>query len=124
MKADQFSFGSAETGVLNRIPPGLHYLSARLAARDTNGEFLSVLTGHESDAELRAIALQFVETCPVECSQAHCPFRILGNLYHVSSRALINSMSRNGLVSLFESGAETRECPLRSPAVLSLNGVD
>lgn len=106
------STGAALPG---RPPSTGNSLTARLADRDATGRFLSVLTGDESDAELRELALRFMEACPVNCDQHHCPFRILGHLYHASSKALINTMSRSGLVSLFEGEVETRRCALRSP---------
>lgn len=114
MSANQTRPTSAEPADASVPPLDLSRLAARLSARDAAGNFMSVLTGNESDAELRAITLQFVEACPVPCEQTRCPFRILGGLYHVSSRALINSMSRSGLVSLFEAEVESRQCGLKS----------
>jgi hypothetical protein len=97
------------------VNPGtinINALAARLSARDAEGHLLSALTGNESEAELRAVALLFVETCPANCAQARCPFRILGGLYHGSARALINSMTRSALVGLFDMEFEFRECVL------------
>ncbi|HUC85776.1 MAG TPA: hypothetical protein VL970_11335 [Candidatus Acidoferrales bacterium] len=111
--SDVPSVPSGPTGP-NRPPIDLNSLAARLLARDAEGRLLSLLTGNESEAELRALACQVVEACPVNCSQNHCPFHMLGNLYHVSSKALITSMSRSALVSLFEAEVQSPQCPLRS----------
>jgi hypothetical protein len=119
VKTNEVPTVSVGTAGSNRAPFDLNYLAARLSARDKHRQLLSLLTGKESDEELRAMALQFVEACPVSCRQNRCPFRILGNLYHVSSKALINSMGRSGLVSLFEADVDSRQCAIRSPDALT-----
>ena len=82
---------------------------ARLSARDAAGNLMFALAGNESEEELRTAALKFVEACPAGCEQPRCPFRILGSLYHGSAKALINSMTRSALISLFEMEFEFRQ---------------
>jgi hypothetical protein len=119
MHEDVIRMNNNETPSVSRSPAEfgrasleMDYSTARFSSE--GGSLSSVLSGDESETELRSIALRFVEACPVNCDQHHCPFRILGNLYHVSSKALINSMSRSGLVSLFDADVESRRCALRS----------
>jgi hypothetical protein len=120
MKPEPFYTISSGAGGLKPLPLAPHYLAARWSGREASQRWNQELTGDESDAELRAMAVRFVDTCPSDCAQTHCPFRLLGNLYHASSRALINSLSRSGLVSLFETSVEPEECAQRSPEVANL----
>jgi len=119
MKSEPFYTIAAGTGGLKGLPLTPHYGATRWSGREAIRHLNTELTGDESDAELRAMAVRIVDTCPSDCVQTHCPFRLLGNLYHASSRALINSLSRSGLVSLFETDVEPVECAQRSTEVAS-----
>jgi hypothetical protein len=110
MKTNEVPFKANRPAGGSPLPSDLDNLADRHVRCGTEGHLRAVLTGGESEAELRALALQCVEACPVDCGQNQCPFRIIGNLYHVSSRALINSLSRRGLASLFEAKVESQRC--------------
>lgn len=112
MKIDDSRIACSANGVVGAVS-SLSCFAARLSVRDADGRLMPLLRGNESDAELRVLALSFVESCPTNCDQNQCPFRVLKSLYHVSLKALVNSMSHAGLVSLFEAGSHWRDCPLR-----------
>ena len=96
---------------------------SRLSARGPDGKLLSAITGMETDAELRVLALRFSRVCPLGNQHLHCPFRSLQNIYQVSLQTWINSMKRNSLLGLFELEHEARNaaipaCPESAPARL------
>lgn len=105
MEPDNKNSSAAES-----CPAALHFKhAAPLLGRDACGNLASGPTGNESEAELREAALQFMDACPGDCEEAGCPFRILGHLYHGSSKALINSMTRDALLDLFAMEFEFRQ---------------
>lgn len=81
---------------------------ARMSSQGPDGRLLSATTGEETDAELREMAMQFTLKCPNQAQQPGCPFRTLQKLYHVSAKALISSMTRAALLSLFDLECEVR----------------
>jgi hypothetical protein len=81
---------------------------ARMANEGPDGRLLCAITGEETDAELREVAIQFTCACPTREQRRGCPFRTLQTLYHVSAKALISSMTRAALLSLFELECEVR----------------
>lgn len=117
MKINDSQFASSSNGGLDGALSSLNYFAARLSARDAEGHVPMLLKGNETDAELRSLALSFVDSCPANCEETQCPFRVLKSLYHVSLKALINSMSHAGLLSLFETGGRTRDCTVHHPEI-------
>jgi hypothetical protein len=83
-------------------------VATRLLTRGPDGRFLSVLTGEETDDELRALVVLFSQGCPARQHHSGCPFRSFKHLYHVSLTCLINGMTRKALVSLIELECEVR----------------
>jgi hypothetical protein len=82
--------------------------TTRLSARGPDGELLSFITGHETEAELRVLVVRFVHECPIGQQHPGCPFRSLQNLYHASLQTLLNGMNHKSLAGLFELEREAR----------------
>ena len=83
-------------------------IKARLTERGPDGKLLSVLTGDETDAELRELAVHFTQTCPANRQNPACPFRSLNHFYHVTLKSLLDGMTHKSLVSLFDLECEVR----------------
>jgi hypothetical protein len=81
---------------------------ARLLARGPGGEFTSLVSGQESEQEVKRIIFRFVQEfqhrqrCPVGETHPGCPFRIMAGLSHASVKDLINSMPLKDCLQLFE----------------------
>jgi hypothetical protein len=67
-----------------------------------------VVTGNESDAQLRDLVMRFVAGCPAGHEHPGCPFRLLHGMYHGSLKAMLDRMTRSGMASLFEIELEAR----------------
>ncbi|MDR3456838.1 MAG: hypothetical protein P4N60_05290 [Verrucomicrobiae bacterium] len=62
----------------------------------------SVLTGRETDAELRELAYRFSQQCPIGELNRHCPFHTLNGLHHATTRDVLDKMNRASLMEMFE----------------------
>ena len=81
---------------------------ARMKIKDADGNFLSAITGSESDAELRELITNLACHC-FECgSRAHCPFQMLNKLTYESRKQLVDTMQRPTMLMLFETELECR----------------
>ena len=83
-------------------------VAARLSTQGSDGKFHSAITGNESEKELRELVEAFIEKCPCSREHIHCPFYILRGLYHASLKTLLDGLTRQGLVGLFEIECELR----------------
>ena len=83
-------------------------IAARLWTRGADGRLKSVITGQESDAELKGIAVWFLENCSASRQNPQCPFGILKNAYSGSLTALLNGMTRSAILGLIELEVEAR----------------
>lgn len=97
----------------------LSSVQARLAARGPEGVFLPLVAGQESLEELRQMVIEFCHVCPAKQIHLECPFRIMGTLAHDSLAALVNSLTREACVNLFQLELECRskygaQCALKS----------
>jgi hypothetical protein len=89
----------------------------RVSTKGPDGKLLSAVTGNESDAELREMALRFTEghqTCPHHCE---CPFGLLTSLTFNSLRQTVDNLPRQVILDFFEMEHECRnahqvQCPL------------
>ena len=77
-------------------------IKVTLSAVDKSREPRSVLTGRETDAELRELALKFSRQCPVGELNRRCPFYTLNGLHHETIRSIVEQMSRESLIEMFE----------------------
>ena len=77
-------------------------VQARLAARGPEGELLPLITGQESLEELRQMIIRFSHVCPAKQIHMECPFHIIGTLSHTSLAALVNGLTREACVNLFQ----------------------
>ena len=80
----------------------------RLAARGPNGEPLTWITGQESLEELRQMIIQFSNSCPAKQTHLECPFHIMGTLSHASMTTLVESLSHESCLALFQMELECR----------------
>jgi hypothetical protein len=80
----------------------------RLGMRDANGKLLPVITGGESDEELRDLAVQFTGRCPLLQQHFHCPFRLLSGISHTALATLLSRMKHQALLDLFDMECECR----------------
>lgn len=89
-------------------------LKNRFAARGPQGEFLSLLTGKETEQDLREIifhlaqSFQHSQLCPAGRAHQQCPFRIMAGLSHSTVKNLANSMSPRDCQHLFEMELQCR----------------
>jgi hypothetical protein len=83
-------------------------IKKQMATTGPDGSPLSAITGNETDAQLRELILEFVQNCPAELSHPHCPFRMLNTLSRDSFRNLVEGMSRETMVFLFDTECECR----------------
>jgi hypothetical protein len=89
------------------MSPLWNAIKARLTAGARQSEPPSVLTGKETEAELRGMALQLCRQCPIGDLHRHCPFHTLNGLPHESVKGIIEQMTRESLLEMFE---EERIC--------------
>ncbi len=75
---------------------------ARVNTVGPDGKLLPATTGKESEAELKEMVLWFTEKCPRQQYHQHCPFRILEGLSYNSLQNLVNGLSREAALGLFE----------------------
>jgi len=87
---------------------GCAAVADRLSRRGPDGRLQSVITGQESDAELRGIFVWFIENCSASRQNPQCPFTILKNAYQDSLSALMGGMTRTAILSLIEMEVEAR----------------
>ena len=74
----------------------------RMEAVGENGKQLSLLAGTETLDELKYLILQLTRECPAQRNHPHCPFRLLAGLSYGSAVRMINDMSRETCLNLFE----------------------
>jgi len=82
-------------------------IKATLSAVNRQGEPESLLTGRETDAELRALALLLIQRCTASQQNHQCPFYPLNGLHHETGKHIVEQMSRESLIDMFE---EERLC--------------
>jgi hypothetical protein len=83
-------------------------LAKRSAARNSQGDLLSLVDGGETDQELKDLVVQLALKCPQNNAHFQCPFRILGGLSYTSMNSIVQTMSRKACLSLFELERECR----------------
>jgi len=83
-------------------------LKLRAQAKTPQGKYLSLLRGRETDDDLKELILALAENCPRDVACPQCPFRILGALAKGPRLALVNSMSREMCLKVFESERNCR----------------
>lgn len=84
-------------------------IKRRLLTRGPEDQWLSAISGNETDAELREIITRFVEfQCPIHEQQEGCPFQTLGGLTHASLNHFIAELKRDSLLFLFAAELECR----------------
>jgi len=76
-------------------------LVARSQARGAGGELLPLVTGRETEAELRLLSLQLAGNCPCGKSHPHCPFRLMSKHSPGSVKHLLETMPEAELRELF-----------------------
>lgn len=102
------------------MPISWDTIKARLILADASGKPLSALTGQETDAELRELALHFSQQCPVGRHNRCCPFRTLNGVSYGTVKNIISQMSRESLRAMFEDerlcrgDTEQKCCQLRA----------
>ena len=77
-------------------------IQMRLAERGLQGGALSLITGKETLEKLREMIIEFSEDCPSGHNHPHCPFCIMSGLSYDSLTNLVNHMSRETCLNLFE----------------------
>jgi hypothetical protein len=82
-------------------------IRATLSVVNREGEPHPLLTGRETDAELRRLAVQLAQRCPAGEFNRHCPFYTLNGLHHETAKNIVEQMSRESLVDMFE---DERQC--------------
>jgi hypothetical protein len=80
----------------------------RLTARGPGGEPLSLLTGQETLAELRNLIIQFSRECPEGRRNPGCPFCMMSGLTDASLTNVVNRLSREACVDLFQMELDRR----------------
>ncbi len=77
-------------------------MKASLVTVDRAAEPHSVLSGQETDKELRELVLQLTQRCPVGELNRHCPFYTLNGLSYETVKNIVEQMSRNSLLEMFD----------------------
>jgi hypothetical protein len=80
----------------------------RTATRGQDGKLASVLTGNETDEELRVLTLRFTQHYQFDQGPNFNPFRVLGGLPRETLHKMITEMDREAMLFLFESECEYR----------------
>ena len=75
---------------------------ARVNTVGPDGKLLPATTGKESEAELKEMVLWFTEKCPRKQHHQHCPFRMLEGLSYTSLQDVVDGLSREAALGLFE----------------------
>jgi len=83
-------------------------IRATLRAADRSAPPKSVLTGRETDTELRELVMKFSQQCPVGELNRHCPFYTLSGLHYASLKSIVDGMSRASLLAMFEDELQCR----------------
>jgi len=83
-------------------------IQMRLAGRGLQGEPLSLISGKETLEELRELIIEFSEDCPSGHNHPHCPFCVMSGLSYDSLANLVNHMSRENCLNLFEQELQCR----------------
>jgi len=102
--------GTAETSLLDPAGWESTMAAGKLSILGPDGKSVPFITGQETHAELRTLALWFITDCPAHLQHPRCPFRVLSRLYQGSFITLLNGMTRSALLSLFEHEFEIRNC--------------
>ena len=96
-----------------RLAPDLMELvKERLHQIDAAGKFISVITGEETDDELRKIAIHILTHCRGKCSARTCPFVLLHHLSLNSMKDVLSTMRRKDLLELFAEETILRQAHL------------
>lgn len=91
------------------MPIDLNEIRRRAQRVGPDNEPLSVITGAESDEELRDMAVKMLEACPLGKHHCQCPFRILSGLSWVAARSILNDMKREQIIDFFELERQCRK---------------
>ena len=86
----------------------LDQIKFRILTKGLDGKFPPIITGEESDEDLRRLALEVPVSCPLHEQHDHCPFMILGGLSRHVVHDLVAGMNREALLFLFASEHECR----------------
>ena len=80
----------------------------RLLAQGPGGKFSSLVSGQESEQEVKRVIFRLVQEfqhqqhCPAGKAHPECPFRIMAGLSHASVKDLVHSMPLQDCLELFE----------------------
>jgi len=83
-------------------------LQQRSLVRGPKGELLSWLTGDETEADVRKLIVNIVEECqysrlcPIGKAHMGCPFCALAGLSYRSMKDMVDTMSMDDCLKLFE----------------------
>ncbi|MGA2244088.1 MAG: hypothetical protein ABSH48_03725 [Verrucomicrobiota bacterium] len=121
MPPTNYETASAEDCGANPGADNCAAVAASLSTRGPDGKLKSVISGHESDAELRGIVVWLAENCSASRLNPECPFSILKEAYRGSMNALMNGMTRAAMLRLIGMEEEARNnqpalCGQRSAA--------
>ena len=86
----------------------MNLLKSRMTNPGAEGKFSSIITGQETDAELRQMVLEFSNRCPLAQTHAKCPFCMLGGLSRTTLENLVYGMKREAMLFLFDAEHELR----------------
>lgn len=102
----------AETRIyFTRVGANWQSVKSRMMTLGPDGKLLSAITGQESDALLRRLAIQLSNQCPVGVSHGKCPLRMLQGLSNVALDNVVQQLDRQTLLELFEKERECRNSP-------------
>ena len=68
-----------------------------------------MLTGRETDAELRELVMKFSQQCPVGELNRNCPFYTLSGLHYASLKSIVDGMRRESMLGMFEDELQCRK---------------
>ena len=88
--------------ILGDMPHLLQGVKQRLHQKDKDGHCVSVLTGSETDGELRRIATHILDLCEKDCTSRGCPFVLLHHLTPDSLKVTLDLMKRDDLLEIFQ----------------------
>jgi hypothetical protein len=80
----------------------------KFAVRNPLGEWVCLISGEESEAELRSLIVQIVMKFPQVEAHPHCPFHMLSGLSYTSMSTTVNALSRAACLGLFEMERDCR----------------
>ena len=84
-------------------------IKKRISAPSPDGKFPSVITGAESDDELRAALLAMTLNCCVENSHTECYLRPLKGLGRTALVVTLQGLSRRSLLEWIEDERQCRQ---------------